>query len=78
MLNNTASQEPIKRPEEPRFLTRTRFETLDLPAEILAGLKDAGFIYCTPIQAQILPIALDDAHSSGRSRCCRSGSDRNR
>ena len=68
MTNNTVFQEPIKRSEKPQFLTQTRFEAFDLPAEILAGLKDAGFIYCTPIQAQVLPIALDDRDVAGQAQ----------
>ncbi|UCD91409.1 MAG: DEAD/DEAH box helicase [Desulfobacterales bacterium] len=68
MLNDNAMLEPIKRPEEPNFLTQTSFETFDLPTEILAGLKDAGFTYCTPIQAQILPIALAEQDVAGQAQ----------
>ena len=40
--------------EEPRIL----FTDLGLPAELLEGVKAAGFEACTPIQAQTLPYAL--------------------
>ena len=35
-----------------------KFDQLPLPAEVLAGLADAGFSTCTPIQEQTLPISL--------------------
>ena len=39
-------------------LTDTRFDSFDLDPRILQGLNDAGFIHCTPIQAETLPFAL--------------------
>ena len=36
--------------------------------EILAGLKDAGFTNCTPIQAQILPLALAGRDVAGQAQ----------
>ena len=66
--DTTLSQGPIKRLEKPKFLSQTRFEAFDLPAEILAGLKDAGFTNCTPIQAQILPIALAGRDVAGQAQ----------
>ena len=68
MFNDTTSQTHLKRSEKPQFLTRTRFEVFDLPSEILAGLKDAGFRYCTPIQAQILPLSLNDRDVAGQAQ----------
>jgi ATP-dependent RNA helicase RhlB len=35
-----------------------RFEELDIPEEVLKGIKDAGFSRCTPIQASALPVSL--------------------
>jgi ATP-dependent RNA helicase RhlB len=35
-----------------------RFEELDIPKQILDGIKAAGFTECTPVQAQTLPEAL--------------------
>ena len=68
MPNDTAPREPIKRLAKPKFLTKTPFEAFDLPAEILAGLKDAGFTNCTPIQAQILPLALAGRDVAGQAQ----------
>ncbi len=38
---------------------KTRFTDLLLAKEILAGVQDLGFKYCTPIQAKCLPVALE-------------------
>lgn len=67
------SEEPqsslqLPRAPKPEFLTETRFDEFDLPAEVLAGLKDAGFIYCTPIQAQTLPISLTGRDVAGQAQ----------
>ncbi len=47
---------------------KTRFHDLDLPVEIMHGIFDLGFEYCTPIQAAILPKALTGADASGRAQ----------
>jgi len=47
---------------------KTRFHDLDLPIEIMHGIFDLGFEYCTPIQAAILPQALTGADASGRAQ----------
>ncbi len=39
-------------------LSDSLFSELDLPATILQGIEDSGFKFCTPIQAQTLPVAL--------------------
>ncbi|MBN2123979.1 MAG: DEAD/DEAH box helicase [Deltaproteobacteria bacterium] len=57
-----------QRAENPQFLTQTPFERFDLPPEITEGLKDAGFQYCTPIQAQVLPIALEGRDVAGQAQ----------
>ncbi|MEW6663622.1 MAG: DEAD/DEAH box helicase [Thermodesulfobacteriota bacterium] len=49
-------------------LIQTWFEELDLPAEVLAGLKDAGYTYCTPLQAQVIPPALAGRDVVAQSR----------
>ena len=41
-----------------RLLTDVRFASLDLEPVILRGIEDAGFEFCTPIQAQSLPAVL--------------------
>ncbi|HMK60027.1 MAG TPA: DEAD/DEAH box helicase [Dissulfurispiraceae bacterium] len=35
-----------------------RFEELDIPESVMAGIRAAGFIECTPVQAMMLPQAL--------------------
>jgi ATP-dependent RNA helicase RhlB len=45
-----------------------RFDSLDLPAELQAGVKAAGFEICTPIQAQTLPLALAGKDIAGQAQ----------
>jgi len=49
-------------------LTNTRFDQFDLDPKILAGLEAAGFQYCTPIQAETLPIALAGRDVAGQAQ----------
>ncbi|QIK37679.1 DEAD/DEAH box helicase [Caldichromatium japonicum] len=49
-------------------LTSIRFDTFALDARILAGLNDAGFVYCTPIQAEILPLAFAGQDVAGQAQ----------
>jgi len=35
-----------------------RFEELDIPPQVLEGIKTAGFSECTPVQSLTLPVAL--------------------
>ena len=37
---------------------KTRFHDFDLPDELMRGIQEAGFEYCTPIQAASLPHSL--------------------
>ena len=37
---------------------KTRFHDFDLPSQLMRGIQDAGFQYCTPIQAASLPHTL--------------------
>lgn len=56
------------RADTPRFLTQTKFEDFRLKDEILSGLKDAGFTFCTPIQAQVLPLSLTGSDVAGQAQ----------
>jgi len=58
MADETDVQESTERSKEPERLTGIRFDDFPIPTEILAGLKDLGNVYCTPIQAEILPLVL--------------------
>ncbi|MDR1487734.1 MAG: DEAD/DEAH box helicase [Deltaproteobacteria bacterium] len=56
------------RAERPNFLTATRFSDFDLPVEIMTGIDAAGFDYCTPIQAQVIPVALEGQDIAGQAQ----------
>ncbi|MFO7713005.1 DEAD/DEAH box helicase [Desulfosarcina sp.] len=47
---------------------KTRFQDLGLPDTILHAIADAGFQYCTPIQAEILPATLRGRDAFGRAQ----------
>ncbi|MBK1650326.1 ATP-dependent RNA helicase RhlB [Rhabdochromatium marinum] len=49
-------------------LTETRFDSFALDSRILDGLNQAGFTFCTPIQAQALPIALAGHDVAGQAQ----------
>jgi ATP-dependent RNA helicase RhlB len=49
-------------------LTQTRFDSFGLSDVILRGIRDAGFEYCTPIQAQTLPLALAGQDVAGQAQ----------
>ncbi len=49
-------------------LSDLRFETLPLHETVLAGIRDAGFEFCTPIQASTLPIALKPHDVAGQAQ----------
>ncbi|HET9122313.1 MAG TPA: DEAD/DEAH box helicase [Acidiferrobacteraceae bacterium] len=51
-----------------RHLTDTAFESLALSAPVLAGVVNAGFTRCTPIQAATLPIALAGRDVAGQAQ----------
>jgi len=56
------------RAAKPKFLTRIPFTDFNLPDEVLKGLQDAGFAYCTPIQAQTLPVSLKNRDVAGQAQ----------
>ncbi len=49
-------------------LTDTHFDSFGFSDVILRGIRDAGFEYCTPIQAQTLPIALAGRDVAGQAQ----------
>ncbi len=49
-------------------LTETRFTDFDLDPDLIKGLDDAGFEFCTPIQAQSIPIALTGKDVAGEAQ----------
>jgi ATP-dependent RNA helicase RhlB len=56
------------RADKPDFLTQTRFDEFDLPPQVLSNLNDAGFINCTPIQEQTLPVTLAGQDVAGQAQ----------
>jgi len=53
---------------EKNHTTDIRFSSLNLPEELLKGVEDAGFEFCTPIQAESLPIALEGKDVAGQAQ----------
>jgi len=49
-------------------LSDLRFDSLDLHPAMRSGIADAGFEYCTPIQASTLPIALKQEDVAGQAQ----------
>ena len=71
VINTTKKKAPIVLPEikeVPPQEGKTRFTDFDLPKEILCGLQDAKFQYCTPIQQQCLPHLLKHKDIAGKAQ----------
>jgi ATP-dependent RNA helicase RhlB len=49
-------------------LSDKTFESFNLPEPLLLGVREAGFQYCTPIQAESLPIALEGRDIAGQAQ----------
>ncbi|MEJ2274560.1 MAG: DEAD/DEAH box helicase [Woeseiaceae bacterium] len=49
-------------------LSDLRFDSLPIHEDVLAGIRDAGFEFCTPIQAKTLPIALERKDVAGQAQ----------
>lgn len=47
---------------------KTRFHDLDLSLELMHGIADLGFEYCSPIQAQSLPLTLNGHDMVGKAQ----------
>jgi ATP-dependent RNA helicase RhlB len=52
----------------PPEVGKTRFHDLNLPDPVLHAVADAGFKYCTPIQAEIMPATLKGRDAFGRAQ----------
>jgi ATP-dependent RNA helicase RhlB len=68
MAETSESPTPHLRAEKPEFLTEKRFDEFALPAQLLSALKEAGFVHCTPIQEQTLPISLSGSDVAGQAQ----------
>jgi len=51
-----------------KHLTDVSFKSLDLDLALLQGIEESGFSYCTPIQAETLPIALAEKDVAGQAQ----------
>ena len=51
-----------------QHLSEVRFDALGLSPAIMAGVQEAGFEYCTPIQAAALPLALAGRDVAGQAQ----------
>ena len=49
-------------------LSDLKFSSLNLHTNLLKGVEDAGFEYCTPIQALALPLVLDNKDVAGQAQ----------
>ena len=49
-------------------LSSTELLSYDLPEPVRAGIRDAGFLYATPIQEKVLPIALAGKDVAGQAQ----------
>ena len=49
-------------------LSETQFKDLNLSPTLLSGLNQAGFEHCTPIQAQSLPLLLENQDVAGQAQ----------
>jgi ATP-dependent RNA helicase RhlB len=49
-------------------LSSLSFQSLPLAESVRQGITDAGFVYCTPIQAQTLPVALEGRDVAGQAQ----------
>ena len=69
-MTDILDDEPVSEPraDKPKFLTQTFFDELNLPEPVQKGLTDAGFIQCTPIQAQTLPLSLAGKDVAGQAQ----------
>ena len=52
----------------PPAVGKTRFHDLHLPNPIMHAIADLNFQYCTPVQADILPKALEGGDCTGRAQ----------
>jgi len=52
-------------PEDP---DKTRFHDFSLPEPLLHAIADLEFVYCTPIQSEVLPCSLADYDVTGQAQ----------
>ena len=65
VLDHSAAARPVAPADH---LSDTPFSRIPLHASLHQGLQSLGFSYCTPIQAQALPLALSGADLAGQAQ----------
>jgi ATP-dependent RNA helicase RhlB len=68
MPENSQPDPPEQRAPQPTFLTKIQFDHFELAPEVLNGLQKGNFNYCTPIQGQVLPVALMGNDIAGQAQ----------
>ncbi len=51
-----------------KHLSDIKFSSFDLHPSLMQGLEDTGFSYCTPIQAESLPVSLGGKDLAGQAQ----------
>jgi len=51
-----------------KHLTEIPFTGFGLPKSLMQGIEEIGFLYCTPIQAETLPLALAGTDVAGQAQ----------
>ena len=51
-----------------QHLSTTLYSSFNLPESVMRGLEEAGFEYCTPIQAETLPLTLGGKDIAGEAQ----------
>ncbi len=62
------SADLTSKPTDHGHLTGLRFSALPLEPRLHQGISDAGFTYCTPIQASTLPLTLKQKDVAGQAQ----------
>lgn len=58
----------IRAMNDKQHLSTVPYSSFNLPESIMQGLEEAGFEYCTPIQAETLPITLQGKDIAGEAQ----------
>ena len=62
--------DPSAKPDEAsdQSVSDLKFDQLELAEAVRQGIRDAGFVDCTPIQAESLPLALEGRDVAGQAQ----------
>ena len=65
---DTPAGAPVGTTAPPNAMSNVRFRDFKLPESLLLAFDDLGFEYCTPIQAQSIPITLQGHDITGKAQ----------